>query len=172
MISRTRTEPPRPTRRAVLSGAAGVVAVAGCSLNNPLSEERTPAARAVRDLDPDVAVAVEAVTLIRSARTAVEATGGRHVALAPRLAGLDALHSAHLDALVDAVPEGVDTSATGTPYAVPAGTAAALARLTGAERSLHDGLLGLAVRARSGPFARLLGSMTAGISQQLRELLG
>lgn len=164
------SETARFTRRTALGlglGAAGVVVTAGCTLNNPLHEERTPAAEAVRDLSPDVAVAVEAVTLIRGAQTAVTSTGERHPALASRLAGLLATHRAHLDAVVHAVPHGVDTSATGAAYAVPARPAVALTRLTAAEQSLHDGLVGLALRARSGPFARLLGSMAAAVSQQL-----
>jgi hypothetical protein len=160
----------RRTALALAMGAAGAVVGAGCSLNNPLHEERTPAADAVRDLSPDVAVAVEAVTLLRGAESAVTGTGERHPALATRLAGLLATHRAHLDAVVAAVPDGVDTSATGPPYVVPPRPAAALARLTATERSVHDGLVGLAMRAQSGPFARLLGAMAAAVSQQLHEL--
>ena len=163
----------RFSRRTALGlglGAAGAVVTAGCALNNPLHEERTPAAEAVRDLSPDVAVAVEAVTLLRGAETAVTSTGERHPALAPRLAGLLAAHRAHLAALVDAVPHGVDTSTTGAPYAVPPRPAVALSRLTATEQAVHDGLVGLALRARSGPFARLLGSMAAAVSQQLHGL--
>lgn len=152
------------------AGAAASVALAGCAVNNPLKEERTPAAEAIRNLAPDVAVAVEAVTLIRSARLAASSTSERHPSLAPRCAGLLAAHDAHLAALVDAVPEGVDTSATGAAYTVPPRPARALARLTQAEHTLHDGLVGLAMRAESGPFARLLGSMSAAVSQQLRGL--
>jgi hypothetical protein len=102
----------------------------------------------------------------------VTSTGERHPALAPRLAGLLATHRAHLHAVVDAVPDGVDTSATGAAYAVPPRPAAAVTRLTAAEQGLHDGLVGLAMRARSGPFARLLGSMAAAVSQQLHGLAG
>lgn len=168
-------ETARFSRRTALGlglGAAGGVVASGCALNNPLREERTPAAEAVRDLSPDVAVAVQAVTLIRSAQTAATGTGERHPALASKLSGLQETHTAHLDALVRAVPDGVDTSSTGTPYAVPAGPAVALTRLIAAEQGLHDGLVGLALRARSGPFARLLGSMAAAVSQQLRVLAG
>jgi hypothetical protein len=35
---------------------------------------------------------------------------------------------------------------------------------------VHDSLVGLALRARSGAFARLLGSMAAATSQQLHVL--
>jgi hypothetical protein len=157
------------TRRAALG--LGVLGIAGgCALNNPLSDEQTPAARAVRDLAPDVAAAVEAVTLVRGAQAAVRSTGEEHPQLGSRLAGLSEMHQAHLDAVVKAVPEGVDTSAAGAAYAVPTRPAAALSRLEATERSLHDGLLGLALRAESGPFARLLGSMAAAVSQRIRGL--
>jgi hypothetical protein len=165
--------PARLSRRAALGLGAGLSlsAATGCALNNPLSEEQTPAARAVRDLSPDVAIAVQAVTLVRAAESAVSATGQQHPALAPRLAGLLDAHRAHLRAVVDAVPDGVDTGPTGdAPYAVPAGASLALDQLTATERSLHDELFGLALRARSGPFARLLGAMAAALSQQLRGL--
>jgi hypothetical protein len=157
------------TRRSAL--ALGVLGIAGgCALNNPLSDGETPAARAVRDLAPDVAVAVQAVTLVRGAQAAVRNTGERHPQLGSRLAPLITMHQVHLDAVVRAVPDGVDTSAAGPAYVVPARPAAAVAGLVAAERSLHDGLVGLALRAESGPFARLLGSMAAAVSQQIRGL--
>jgi hypothetical protein len=160
----------RLTRRGALGLALGV-GLGGCALNNPLSDEKTPAPEAVRDLAPDVAVAVEAVTLVRSARAAVEATGVRHPALAPRLAPLLAVHAAHLHAVVDAVPDGVDTTpAAGAAYAVPQRPGRALVELATHERTLHDGLVGLALRAESGAFARLLGAMAAAVSQQLPGL--
>lgn len=154
-----------------LGVGVGLAGLAGCALNNPLSTEKTPAAKAVRDLAPDVAVAVRAVTLIRGAESAATATGERHPALAPKLAGLLDAHRAHLAAVVDAVPDGVDTEPpSGTPYAVPVAPPEALARLETTERALHDELVGLALRAQSGPFARLLGSMAASLSQQLHGL--
>jgi hypothetical protein len=161
------------SRRAVLNlgvvVAAGPV-LAGCSLNNPLTDEKTPAVDAVRDLAPDVALAVEAATLVRGAESAVTGTTATHAGLAPRLAGLLAAHRAHLDAVADAVPDGVDTSAGGPAYVVPAVTKAALVTLVAAERTLHDELIALALRAESGPFARLLGAMAASVSQQLQVI--
>lgn len=154
----------------LLGAGAGAALLTGCSLNNPLDSSRTPAAEATRDLAPDVAVAVDAVTLVRGAQAAARSTAQRHAALAPRLAGLLAAHQAHLDALVHAVPDGVDTSAPGTAYVVPPGPKAALTRLTAAEQGLHGSLTGLALRAQSGPFARLLGAMAASVSQQLQVL--
>lgn len=167
---------PSPTsalsRRALLAGGVGIVAVgaAGCSVNNPFSDEKTPAAEAVRDLAPDVAIAVEAVTRIEAAATAVAATESAQPSLAQRLTGLHRLHQAHLAAVRDAVPDRVDTAATAAPAPVPPKPAVALARLVVTERTLHAQLTALALRAESGPFARLLGSMAAGISQQLAVL--
>lgn len=176
MTSQTRTGG-RLSRRDTLRGGAAVLVagavggtVAGCTLNNPLTTEHTPAAEAVRDLAPDVAVAVDAVTLVRGAVTAVEATGRRHPELAARLAGLLAAHRAHLAAVVDAVPDGVDTSAAGAGYVVPGRSPRALTQLAASEQTWRDGLVGLAIRAESGPFARLLGSMAAALSQQLKVL--
>lgn len=139
----------------------------GCAVNNPFSDEKTPAAEAVRELAPDVAVAVEAVTRIEVAAAAVAATTEAHPALATRLAGLTGLHDAHLTAVRDAVPDRVDVSPATPPAPVPPKPAVALARLVAAERTLHGQLTALALRAESGPFARLLGSMAAGVSQQL-----
>jgi hypothetical protein len=174
MTPRTRHgENPPLSRRAALGlglGAVAGVALAGCALNNPLTDEKTPAAEATRDLAPDVAVAVEAVTLVRGAQAAARSTAQRHTALAQGLTGLLAAHQAHLDALVHAVPEGVDTSAPGAAYVVPPGPKAALTGLAAAEQTLRDGLVGLAMRAQSGAFARLLGAMAASVSQQLRVL--
>ena len=161
------------SRRATLGLAAGLAAagMAGCTLNNPLTTDDTPAAKATRDLAPDVAVAVQAVTLIRAAEAAVRATGDQHPGLADRFSGLLQAHQAHLAAVVDAVPGGVDTSpADGTTYAVPATGPDALGGVAAAERKLHDELVGLALRAQSGPFARLLGAMAAALSQQLHGL--
>ncbi len=179
MTHRTRDAQATPratglTRRAALGLGAGVglsMAASGCALNNPFHEQKTPSSDAVRDLAPDVAVAVRAVTLVRDAQAAVESTGERHPAIAPRIAGLLAVHRAHLAAVVDAVPDRVDTSPdAGTPYVVPDRAARALVQLVTAEHTLHDGLVGLAIRAESGAFARLLGAMAAAISQQLHEL--
>lgn len=168
---------PGPSRRALLALGAGLtgavtLVAAGCSVENPFSDQTTPAAEAVRDLSPDVAVAVEATTLIRGVQAAVGATTTAFPATAPALSGLAAMHAAHLAAVEDAVPDRVDTSAGGAAYQVPATRAAARTRLLAAERTHHDQLVGLAMRAESGPFAGLLGQMAASVSQHLAALDG
>ena len=173
MTPRTGRDAPALTRRTTLAlclGGGLSLATVGCAVHNPLEEQRTPAAEAVRRLAPDVAVAVETVTLLRGADSAATTTGARHPALAPRVAGLLDTHRAHLAAVVDAVPDGVDTTASGAPYVVPARPALALAQLVRTEHALHDSLVGLAMRAQSGAFARLLGAMAAAVSQRLKEL--
>jgi hypothetical protein len=165
-----------PRRSVLLTGVgAGAVLLGGCTLNNPFSTAKTPAARAVRDLAPDVGVAVQAVVEIRTQAEAVADSASRFPAIAARLSGLRALHQAHVDALVAAVPKRVDTSITGATAEPPTDARHALLGVLAGEASLRDRLDGLALTAESGQFARLLGSMAAGISQystRLQHLAG
>jgi hypothetical protein len=161
------------SRRGLLAAGAGgavLVPLAGCSVNNPFSDEETPAPEAVRDLSPDVAVAVEAVTAIRAVRDLVQASTRRHPQLVAPLQGLLDMHAAHLDALVDAVPDRVDTSGSAEPPAVPGRRPVARKRVLARERALQQQLVGFALRAQSGPFARLLGATSASVSQHLAVL--
>lgn len=160
-----------PDRRAFLLLGAGASAalVSACTVNNPFRTERTPAARAVRDLSPDTATAVRAVTDIRGLQASLEAVVTAHPRLAGRLTSLRAMHQAHLGALEPAVPDGVDTTPKAAP-AVPPTATRALAGVGTWETAHRDRLVALAVAAESGPFARLLGSMSAAVSQQLVEL--
>lgn len=157
----------RIERRTLLLAGAASVTLAGCSLNNPFGDPQDPAAEPVRDLAPDVAVAVEAVTLLLAAGAAVAATTAAYPALSKTLAGLAAAHTAHIDALRAAVPERVDLSADPTPYVVPTTRGRALVAVRTSEVSLQNTLVALAVRAESGQFARLLGTMSAAVAQQL-----
>ncbi len=174
----TPTTPPVPTARRVAGGisrrgvltAAVALPLAGCALNNPLDSRRTPAAEAVPALAPDVGVAVEAVARIRTVGATLTATTQLHAGLATALTGLAAMHAAHLDALVEAVPDRVDTATTPAPSAVPEAPVTARRAVAAAERLLHDELTELALRAQSGLFARLLASMVAAIGQQLAVL--
>lgn len=155
------------SRRALLAagaGAAGLV-VSGCSVNNPVSDDTPP--KPSTDLAPDVAVATSALSEIRAVRAAVSGTLSRFPAAETRLAPLSKMHQAHEVALADAVPDRARTSATPAPYVVPRKRDLALANLAAREQRLHDTLDGLALRAQSGDFARLLASMGAAVSQQL-----
>jgi hypothetical protein len=163
-------ETARLSRRAALAVGIGVAA-SGCAAGMPFRSERTPAAEAIPDLAPDVGVAVRAAALVQGAQEVVTSTGQQHPALAPRLADLLVVHRTHLAALAKAVPDGVDvTSGSSAAHQVPARPAAALSSLVTTETALHDGLVGFALQAESGPFARLLGSMAAAVSQQLHQV--
>lgn len=166
-----------PGRRPVLllGLGAGAALLGGCTLNNPYSSHQRPAAEAVRDLAPDVGVAVQAVAVITAAQRELAGLVASRPASAARLSGLTAAYQAYADALRGAVPKGVeitgDATPTPTPGApspgVPGGTVSTARR---SAATVHARLTGFALRAESGSFARLLGSMAAGLSQQLVAL--
>jgi hypothetical protein len=146
------------------AGAAGLVASA-CSASDPVSDDETP--KPSTELAPDVAVATSALAEIRAVRAAVDGTLSRFPESRARLAPLGQMHRAHEKSLADAVPPRARPSAAPAPYAVPRKRDVALDRLATREQRLHDTLGGLALRAQSGDFARLLASMGAGVAQQL-----
>lgn len=169
--------PPRPaeqalTRRGVLGLGlgAGAVLVSGCSLNNPFSAEETPLEEALPDLAPDVALAVRAVVAIRETADLVSSTGRRHPRLVTGLGGLARMHQAHLEALMDAVPERVDLPPSSPPAGVAVRPPIARRRVLAREQRLHDELTVFALEAESGQFARLLGAAAASVSQHLAVL--
>lgn len=159
-------------RRGLLLGTgAALTLTSGCALNNPFSSQDESARTPVEDLAPDVALAVTAVGAILDADTRARLVAESFPALRSRIDVLISLHAGHLEALSDAVPAGsVAPRATASAVTVPASRGAALKQQQRVERALGDRLVGLALRAESGPFARLLGSMSAAISQQLADL--
>lgn len=157
-----------PRRAALLlTGGAGLAALAACSVRNPFDDSTTAATDALPDLAPDVAVAVQAVSLLLAAQDRATATATAFPSLAKRIAPLTATRTAHLAALTAAVPSRVDARPTSAPPTVPKTRRTALAALVRHEKSLHGGITGLALRAESGPFARLLGTIAAATSQQI-----
>lgn len=155
-------------RRAVLAATGAAVLAglgAGCELNNPYDADPTPVEEAIDRLDPDVALAVEAVAAITVVQRLVEATGRRHPGLTAPLQSLLSMHQAHHTALVDAVPDDVELGGTSQPPQVAPRPAVARRQLAQAEETLRGQLRGFALRAESGPFARLLGSMAASVAQ-------
>lgn len=147
------------------AGVAGLV-VSGCSVNNPVSDAPPPP-RSPAQLAPDVAVATSALSEIRAVHSAVSGTLSRFPAARSQLARLSTMHQVHERSLADAVPDRASTSAAPAPYAVARSRDVALRNLATREQRLHDTLDGLALRAQSGDFARLLASMGAAVSQQL-----
>ncbi len=155
------------TRRSLLTaGIAGMVGVlvSGCDSKSSAPDD-TPEPKA--QLAPDVTVATTALAEIRAVRAAVTSTRSRFPAARSQLASLVQMHQAHEESLADAVPARARTSASPAPYVVPRQREVALRKLATTEQHLHDTLGGLAVRAQSGDFARLLASMGAAVSQQL-----
>lgn len=173
-----RTGPALPRRRFLAGGTAlgaGLaIATSGCALNDPFAGP-APTASAGSGLAPDVRIAIRALRAIDGAR-AVVAQVAAVPALATRTAPLLAMHDAHRAALVDAVPARARTAAAAAasgsaPTTSPTpGVTAALAQVRAAELGLHGTLTALALRAESGLFARLLGSMAASVSQHVVEL--
>jgi len=152
------------SRRGLLLGSAALLAVAGCSSDD---DARDSAPSGTPELAPDVAVATTALERIRGTRAALDATSARFPALRRELAEVTAMHAAHEESLVDAVPERARPDSPPASYAVPPRRRAAVRALAAAEGELHTTLDALALRAESGDFARLLASMGAGIAQQL-----
>jgi hypothetical protein len=157
-----------PSRRSLLLAgvgwAAGLV-VSGCDVHSPAADDRIPKGPA--RLAPDVAVATSALAEIRTARTAVSGTLSRFPGTRPQLASLVWMHQAHEMSLADAVPDRARTTTAPAPYVVPRKRELAFAKVAASEQRLHDTLDGLALRAQSGDFARLLASMGAAVTQQL-----
>ena len=142
---------PATTRRTTL-GAAGLALLAtGCGASDGTRDDVD---------DPDRGVVDEAVLLAATALASARATGRRHPSLAGRVQPLVALHRAHLAALPEPSAAAVPAEPGGRP-------AAALARLTDLEGDTWRRLADLAVAAESGPLARLLASMAAGIAAHL-----
>ena len=189
------------SRRGVLAGAGGLAAaplLAGCSLGEVGQAVRRGNGPAPTPT-PDVRVATRALASVRAAGEQVSATTAKYPGLAGRLAPLLAVHRAHEASLVDAVPRSAasptttagptagaspssgvtSTGPTGSPAptttpspAVPRTRARALAAVVALEDRLHDDLDGLAMRAQSGDFARLLAAMGAALAQRRAGLTG
>jgi hypothetical protein len=175
----------RMTRRGALAAAAGLAAsaVVGCTPQRQRRRGEEPPEPVEPEVDPDVLVAAEALANQEQILDLLGATGERHPGLARRLAPLVAAHEAHAALLADAVPPdvaaGPTTSPTTSPATSPSPTsgpdadptrvprnrARAIDRVVAAERELATATKQHAFRARSGGFARLLGSMAAAAAQ-------
>lgn len=170
-------------RRTVLGGAstlAGLGALSGCTSGTPSTPAATPrrATTTAAGQDPDVALAASVLREQRAALTRVEATVTAHPRLATVLSGVRSGHRRHIRLLAGAVPSGGSSPSVtpspspspstgpGTGPGVPADPADALAALARAEGTLAATGRRHALAARSGAFARLLGSVAAAATQQ------
>lgn len=150
------------SRRLVLFGSAAtgaVIATSGCEVRSPLDARPTESA-APAPVDPDLALRDAAQLAIVTQLDLVTSTLAARPRLSARLQPLADLHSAHADALPGAPAR--ESAKESTP--VPAGTWGDIVR---GERALSRQLAGMAQRAESGGFARLLASMAAAIDQRL-----
>ncbi len=119
---------------------------------------------------PDVALAARVLALERVFLARVAAVRRRHPGLSQVLAGTRATHRAHALLLRRAVPHPAPEAPGPTPARVPAAAAKALEALADQERQLGALQGSLALRARSGPFARVLACMAAASAQQVEQL--
>jgi hypothetical protein len=172
------------SRRTALLAAAGLagLALVGCTPEEPRRGEDAPRP-AEPEVDPDVAVAAEALANQEQILALLAATRTRHPRLDDLLAPAVAAHESHAALLGEAVPGGVSAtpSASASPStaaspsqtspdarrtSVPGDRARALRQVVNAERDLALATKRHAFRAQSGAFARLLGSMAAAAAQQ------
>ena len=188
---------PRLSRRAALGGVAAVAgaALTGCTVENPFASSRpgptgpSPADPAEAPADPDVTTAGEALRVEQETAALLRATARRHPRLAAPLAAPLAAHEAHVALLDEAAPGSSPSPAaspapSGAPSAEPSspGTtggrrtpvarsrARALRDVVDTETALSATLQAHALAARSGAFARLLGSMSASAAQHAAVL--
>lgn len=164
------------SRRAALGLLAGAVgaAAAGCTVEQAGSGARRRR-RVEPKVDPDVAAAAESLEEQEAVLALVEATRQRHRTLAGVLAPVAATHEAHVAVLRKAVPGGTRSPSPpagsgGRGPSVPRTPAQALQQVVRAEQDLRTSTKQHAAAARSGPFARVLGSMAAAAAQQAAVL--
>jgi len=154
----------KATRRALVAASgAATLGLAGCTSDGSTSTP-PPTGSGESSATEPAAAEPDQIALDR----AVAITTGLLVALEGAPPGLDpagrlaALHTAHLEALDDAM------GATATPSAsVPAGPRLTPARLRRRELRAQGELARLGVGADSGALARLFASMSAGIATAL-----
>lgn len=168
------------SRRAALAvlAAAAAGAVAGCT---PAREQHRVRRRHVEaKVDPDVAVAADALAGQKAVLELIAATQERHKGLAQVLTQPLTTQQAHVAVLARAVPDDVSPSPSTSPSPSPSGPdrrtrvpgdpARALQKVVRAEQDLRTSTKRLAFNAESGAFARILGSMAAAAAQQAAVL--
>lgn len=168
--------PPLLSRRTALAaglGAAGLAAVtgAGCSVRVPgrrsaATPTPTPAPRS-GGVEPDVQLVADLVEAYQRSVALLTETRARHPRLAARLDPLLAVQRAHLTVLRRAAPKDSLEEKQPGAGAVPALAPRALSTVLAGARALRAKCYASSGKAESGPFARLLAGMGAGLSQRL-----
>lgn len=172
----TRSRPttgPLLTRRAALASLVGATAAA-CTPQRGVDrrDRETEPERTEPAVDPDVAVAMAALAAQTAFIDLARRTRDRHPSLTGLLTPVLAAHEAHAALLADASPE--QAASPAGPEArrarVPRQPARAVRRLVVAEEQLTTATKQHAFKARSGAFARVLGSMAAAAAQNAAVL--
>lgn len=163
-------------RRTALAVLVGAVATACTPWDDDGGGGPRQATDEPPEVDPDVTVAGAALAAHQAVLGRVRATAQRHPRLAEALAPVVSAHTAHTTLLADAVPAGAADSRGGaTPdvrRTVADDPAGAIADLLRAEQELVLTTKRHAFAARSGAFARVLGSMAASVAQHVVVLEG
>jgi hypothetical protein len=160
---------PRLSRRTAL-GALGLATVGIGSSACSVDPGGTPSGpRTIRsaELTPDVRLAVELVAGLQRAVAVTSAAIHRHPPLRASLAPLLAAQRAHLELLDRAVPAHARSAASSVVVRAEPTRQAARAHVVRTAIARRDALNAAAARAESGPFARVLASMGAGLTQRL-----
>jgi hypothetical protein len=157
-------------RTAVTASGLATLVLVGCTspdesagAGSSASTSSAPTSSAAA-LDPDV----EALELAIGLTTAMQdllARGGPRLDPTGTLAALHARHLSVLDGM-----SGVTASPTASPTQGSAGPRPTPARLRRQEMNAQRQLARLAVQSESGPVARLLASMSAGIAAGVSQL--
>jgi len=159
---------PAPTSRRLVLGLAlglGLTSIAGCTPGDDDGDRRGLTGSTASDEEADRALLDEARTEMAGMLDLLRRTSAKWPGIATPLAALTALHQAHDDLIADS-----GTPSESTRTKVPTNSTAALALVRNRELALQVELAGLAVKARSGPLARLFASMSAGVAQHARAL--
>lgn len=174
------TPGPRLTRRAALGAAVATVTggLAACTPERGIRRRDGAPPPVEPEVDPDVAVATEALAAQTALIDLVRATQERHGRLSEALAPVLEAHEAHAALLSEAVPPtesgspAPSASASPSPTTsgerrtrVPRNRARALQQVVTAEQALATSTKRHAFKAQSGAFARVLGSMAAAAAQ-------
>ena len=155
----------RTSRRTTLGVAlAGVAVLAGCDLGDPGADDPPsgPGPSAAPD-DPDAGLVEDVAADVAATLLLVESVRRRHNGFRRPLAELVRVHEAHLEVLGSSRPSGRRPPRAGS-------SADAMATLRAREQRHQRLLVDRAVAAESGRLARLLGSMSAAVAQQLTVL--
>jgi hypothetical protein len=164
-----------PTRRQVAAGGLAVTlgGLTGCTDDSPADaadERRSGALPRLRE-NPDRDLVVASLAVEQRHLDRLRAVRRRHRRLRADLAAPVAVHAAHVELLRGAVDDLPDPEPA--PWSVPDTPVSALGALTASARTVWTEQVAVAMRARSGTFARLAAGMAAAAAQQeqvIREL--